>query len=444
MVSVFALLACGAANDRNNASGASGSEGADESATAADSAEGTGSATAASASGVDDNGGDLTGIPVKLDLGEVPDAPPTGCDGADGGGGGGGGGGNADLSYIWISNSSQGTISKIDTQSIVEEGRYIARDGSPLGNMANGYSDPSRTSVNLNGDVAVASRNGGLTKFWANTNDCIDSNGDAGIQTSTGANDILAWGMDDCRAWHLPLTCSSNRPVAWTRGIWNENACGYEDAKVWTVCDEQTLLVDGETGVIEETVPVPGGQYPFVYGGAADADGNFWGLDTGSSQIYRVDFDDLSVYTHALGPNGGYGITVDPMGRPWTCGGGGVARFDLDSESWQSAGSQGIGGCMTDGESLIWHSNPQGTLHGYDLETLALVETIALPEYVHGISVDFYGYVWGVSFAGNNAYRADPETDAVDQYGGLDGAYTYSDMTGFALSSAGGGGDPPG
>jgi hypothetical protein len=61
---------------------------------------------------------------------------------------------------------------------------------------------------------------------------------------------------------------------------------------------------------------------------------------------------------------------------------------------------------------------------------------------VHGISVDFDGKVWGVGFANSNAYRADPETDEVESYNQLVGAYTYSDMTGFALSTAGGGGIP--
>jgi hypothetical protein len=32
-------------------------------------------------------------------------------------------------------------------------------------------------------------------------------------------------------------------------------------------------------------------------------------------------------------------------------------------------------------------------------------------------------------------FRVDPETEVVDTYGGLVGAYTYSDMTGFGLSS---------
>jgi len=360
---------------------------------------------------------------IKLDLGTIPDAPPPVCGGA--------GSGDLELSYIWIANSAQGTISKIDTVTMEEEGRYQAK---PF----NG--DPSRTSVNLEGDVAVANRNGGVAKFWAKEEDCQNSNGQAGIQTSTGANDILPWGEDDCLAWYTDLVCSSNRPVAWTRGTFNEAECAYEDMKLWTVCDGETLLLDGETGAIEETIPVPGangGGWSFVYGGAADADGNFWGLDTGNSSLYRVDFATLDVQSWPLGPSGGYGITVDSVGRPWTCGGGGVSRFNIDSATWDSTGGfGGIGGCMTDGDQLIWHSNDFGTLLGFNIETLDVDEEIQLPEYVHGVSVDFQGKVWGVGFANNNAYRADPETDDVDTYSGLFGAYTYSDMTGFALARA--------
>jgi hypothetical protein len=372
--------------------------------------------------------------PPIYDVGSIPDAPDYSCQGK---GGGGGGPGMAQLSYIWIANSAQGTISKINTQTVEEEGRYYAK--------APGSGDPSRTSVNLNGDVAVANRNGGVAKFWANPAHCQDTNGTAGIQTSEGASDILGFQEDDCLAWYTPFSCSSNRPAAWTRGTWNEAVCGYVDAKLWTVCDNEAMLLDGETGEIEETIVIDGS--PFMYGGAADANGNFWGIDTsGGPRLIRIDGESFEL-TSYNGPGSGYGITVDPEGRPWFCGGGGVSRFNLEDSTWDTAGTTGgIGGCMTDGNDLIWHSdyNTSGMMRGYNIETLEVDETIQLPEYVHGVSVDFYGYVWGVSFAGNNAYRADPETDDVTTYNGLFGAYTYSDMTGHNLSTAGGGGVPQG
>lgn len=406
-------------SDGGTSSGSTGapSTSVDTSGSTAATSQGTGDATGmGSSSGSPGSEGP---DPIKLDLGVIPDAPPPVC--------GGEGNGDLQLSYIWIANSAQGTISKIDTTSMIEEGRYQARPFS---------GDPSRTSVNLAGDVAVANRNGGVTKFWANEDDCQNSNGVPGIQTSSGSADVRAWGDDDCMAWHTPLACSSNRPVAWTRGEFNEAECAFEGMQLWTVCDSQVLLLDGETGAIEETIIVPGG-FPFVYGGAADADGNFWGLDTGAGNLFRVDYQTLALQSWALPPSFGYGITVDPEGRPWVCGGGGVSRFNLDTSTWSSTGGSGIGGCMTDGDQLIWHSNDFGLLMGFNIETLAIDEQIQLPEYVHGVSVDFQGKVWGVSFAGSNAYRADPVTDTIDTYNGLFGAYTYSDMTGFALSSAG-------
>jgi hypothetical protein len=409
---------------------ASADAGAEGSTTAA---EGTGNASAGAEQGDDaddDDDGDDGPGPIVFDVLELPDAPEGGACGSMGGMG------DVELSYIWIANSQQGTISKIDTVTMVEEGRYQAKP-------ANG--DPSRTSVNLNGDVAVANRNGGVAKFWANTADCVDADGNGSIETSTGPGDVLPWNEDECLAWYTDFICGSNRPVAWTRGEWSAAACSYTDAKVWTVCDTNVMLLDGETGVVEETIPVPtGGFGTFVYGGAADANGNFWGLDTSGQQIFRVDGVDFSTVAFPLPASGGYGITVDPMGRPWVCGGGGASRFNLDTSTWDSTGAGGIGGCMTDGVSTLWHSNSGGTLLGFDIESLDVVEQIQLPEYVHGVSVDFYGNVWGVSFAGSNAYRADPATGQVDVYNGLIGAYTYSDMTGFALSSAGGGGVPTG
>ena len=69
-------------------------------------------------------------------------------------------------------------------------------------------------------------------------------------------------------------------------------------------------------------------------------------------------------------------------------------------------------------------------------ETLTVKTTLAVPQYVHGISIDFYGYVWGVSM-GSQAYRVNPMDASLLTFEGLVGAYSYSDMTGFALSNVG-------
>lgn len=351
---------------------------------------------------------------------------------------GGGKGGDDLLSYIWIANSSQGTVSKIDTQTMIEHGRYVVR--------ADAAGSPSRTSVSLLGNVGVANRLGGVTKIYGNPADCQESNGMPGIQTSSGGADVLPWGIEECVAWHTPLAYTSNRPMAWTQGERDESSCGYVNEKLWTAGangagSTQVLLLDGDTGVVEQIVDIPEVQSEIgLYGGAVDGEGNFWGIETGGARLVRVDRGDFT-YQLWAGPGASYGIAVDSMGRPWFCAGGGADRFDPVTQTWQSLPSPGgnqWGGCMTDGAGTLWHCrHSDATLVGIDTETLQIVQQIPLPAYAHGISVDFDGNVWAVGFMSNEAYRVDPTTGTIDTFSDLVAAYTYSDMTGFALSNAG-------
>jgi sugar lactone lactonase YvrE len=329
-------------------------------------------------------------------------------------------------------------MSKINTETMIEEGRYMVRpDGS---------GSPSRTTVNLSGDVAIAARSGGITKVWANTDQCEESNGQPGIQTSTGGNDVLAWDMEECRAWHTPMNYVSHRPMAWAAGKFNQKTCGYDDEMLWTSgsidwSSAEVLLVDGETGQVDETVVIPQQHASgYLYGGAVDGDSNFWGLQN-SSRILRVDREDFTISSWAIPGGPGYGIAVDAESRVWLCGGGHAQRFDPQTEQWQKTpgASTGIGGCMTDGETTLYHSKygQGGVMVAIDTETVTPIKEYIIPAYVHGVSVDFAGKVWGVTFGGSQAFRLDPETEQVDTFNGLVGAYTYSDMTGFALNSVG-------
>ncbi len=356
-----------------------------------------------------------------------PDDPVGGC---------GQGGGGAGFSYIWIANSAESTVSKINTQTLVEEGRYRVH---PLDD-----GNPSRTSVNLDGDVVVANRGGGLTKIIAEPERCPDA-----AETSTGPDDVRPW-TDGCIAWHTPFEYASQRPVAWTRGIFDPATCAHEGAKVWSAGTDgqnvfDVMLLDGETGVVEATVDLNAESISprnlGLYGGAVDADGNFWASHVDDGHLVRVDVEDFSIQAWPLpGQVESYGMTVDASGRPWLCGGRGVARFDPLSTSFDIELSVAVdgGGCMVDAENRLWvagKSSPD-TLVGIDVETLEPVRTLEVPGYAKGISIDFEGHVWAVE-QGSRAHRVDPDTGAVETVMGLNGAYTYSDMTGFALSNAG-------
>lgn len=363
------------------------------------------------------------GLP-KFDVGGIPDVSAS----CGGGGGGGGGGLGTDFSYLWVANSPEGTVSKINTQTLVEEGRYLARD--TLGS-------PSRTSVNLNGDVAVANRSGGVTMIRARLEDCINP-----ANTSTGPADVKAW-QDGCVAWYSPFAYSTQRPVAWTQGEFNDGTCRYENTKLWTAGAPssggimEVLLLDGETGVVEGSVStgVAANTYG-IYGAAVDADGNFWGSMLSQQTLFRVKKSDMTIQSWPMAASG-YGMTVDPKGRPWTCASQ-LARFDPVTELWDvvSPGAQG-GGCMVDADGILWVAGTGNRLLGVDMDTMATVADFGIPGYAKGISIDFEGNVWAVSQSAE-AWRVNPDTQMFDTFTGLNSPYTYSDMTGFALSQSDG------
>ncbi|KIG17661.1 Methionine ABC transporter ATP-binding protein [Enhygromyxa salina] len=375
---------------------------------------------------------------VKFDLTGIPDAGLGEC--------GVGGMGEGVLSYIWVANSSEGTISKIDTKTMVEEGRYITRP--------DGVGSPSRTSVNLAGDVAVANRVGGITKVYANHENCDEmQNGVPGLQTSTGKFDVLAWGQDDCVAWHTPINYTANRPAAWTFGTINEATCEVYDTKFWTGAstgagaNAHAMRLNGDTGEIEADILLPG----FVvngfgpYGGAVDPDENFWMISHSTgADLVRIDQGDLSVTVWDIPAQMfAYGFTIDEFGRPWIGGAGGsgiTLVFDPETEQFTTLPKAGLG-MGQDTNGIMWQAmfSSQNGVRGWDIETLQIVTEIDIPvSSSRGVSVDIDGFVWFIE-VGSRAFKIDPELETYEVYDGLNGAYTYSDMTGNALSIVAGG-----
>jgi len=438
-----AALACGDSGGGSGGASASEATGptslgstAGESTTATPTSTDTGaSASATSTVGGSTSpvsaGTDTTGVGPKFDLGTMPDVGSNGC-------GGDTGGNQPEFSYIWVANSGEGTISKIDTQTLVEQGRYRVRPDSA--------GSPSRTSVNLSGDVAVANRLGGVTKIYADIADCKESNGQPGIQTSNN-NLALAWGEEECVAWYTPFDFSTQRPVAWAPGTLNPATCKYENQKLWTAGGQNgagdSLVVhrlDGETGAVEDTIAMPDVFHGYfgAYGGAVNQTGDFWFITYDlPSTLVRVDAKTLA-YEKFTVPQGlcPYGFAVDSKGRPWTgsfCQAS--ARFTPETQTWDEFPVLGYG-LQQDADGRMWIADYAlpGT-RAIDAESLAILDTIPLNSgSVKGISIDFYGYVWVVDMS-QSAFRIDPDDHSVLSYDGLVGPYTYSDMTGWGLSN---------
>jgi hypothetical protein len=361
--------------------------------------------------------------PAKWDVLELPDAN-LGCST---------GGGSPEFSYLWAANSEQGTITKMDTKTVTEVGRYIVRPDS------NG--SPSRTSVSLSGHVAVANRNGGVTKIYADEQFCQESNGMPGIQTSH-SNQFLSWGIEECIAWYKPMIYVSQRPVAWGPGDFNQSNCQWENEELWTSATNGQIidvyLLDGDDGATKEMVAIQGvsPDYFGIYGGATDGNGDFWGSQLGWGKLIRVNRDDMTYDIWQTPQTGSwYGMTVDSEGFVWLCSDY-VGRFDPQTETWETKSVGGYTGCMADAgeDGLLWMSDGVGVI-GVNRDTL-LVEKQWQAAGSYGVSIDFEGYVWAVAY-GNTVSKIDPDTGQLWTYNGLVGAYTYSDMTGYALSNVG-------
>lgn len=471
LTSSLVLAACG--DSGGTSASATGGSGATTATTAAPtSSSGSGPTTGASASGTEgmtdshepgpttgasaSTTGDASGTSgtsdatgtsgttseLKLDVGTFPDLGPTEC-----------GCGKLEFSYIWIANAEQGTVSKIDTVTMTEVGRYITRP--------DGAGNPSRTSVSFYGDVVIANRHGGLTKIWARKSDCVEKNGIPGIQTSTGPNDVLPWGQDECVAWYTEFPTTNQRPVAWAQGVLNEDACAFEDAKVWTVTstipffpgvgafgsDVTVYRVSGDTGMIEDTLQIP--EFPGAqlgaYGGAVDQAGDLWFVPMGAvalppKLLAHVRYDDLSYEVIPI-PDSlqTYGIAVDTRGRIWVSStlGAGAGRYDPETQTWEvvSEPFTSIGGLAQGADGTIWVSSgaPTGGAIGFDPETMMKVAQVTLPgnPTVKGVAIDRDELLWLITET--TAYKFDAGLQSFQTYNGLTGPYTYSDMTGFQL-----------
>lgn len=373
---------------------------------------------------------------AKFDTLVVPDAGGMAC--------GGNGMGEPEWSYIWVANSGEGTISKINTITLMEEGRYRTR--------ADAGGSPSRTSVNLTGDVAVANRATGITKVVALPENCDEmNNGQPGLQTSSGKFDVLAWDQDDCVAWHTPFPGFNNqRPVAWTSGFLDVNTCEVVDQFVWTtvaVHSQASSLhvfrLNGDDGSVDEDIPIPeiGAGYFQGYGGAVDSMNNFWFITYDTDQLVKVDYETLDYTIYPVQPGCPYGFAIDSLDRPWTgdfCSGSGY--FDPMTEQWTVLNGMLGYGLQEDAEGVMWLGtfSPPG-LRGIDVATNQEVKWIHLPtNSSRGVSVDFEGFVWFVDME-QSAWKVDTDAETWESYSGLNGPYTYSDMTGYGLNLVSGG-----
>jgi len=363
---------------------------------------------------------------------------------------------NIEFPFIWIANSGEGTVSKLNTRTGCEIARY------------NVCSDPSRTAVDLNGNGIITCRGDGkVAKVAVFEQDCIDKNGNGAIDTSRDADgncridpsEMVAG--DECVLWIVqpdgPPTsgCGSfGNGCARAAGVDKEN-------NIWVGFWNSARLrrLSSVDGSVLQTITLS--RRP--YGLAIDQQGIIWFVsrDPSPHSLVKVDPASGEVGSWPVPGNYAYGMAIDPWGKVWVATGEsmGISRFDPVTNSWTNTWSWSERGRTRGVAIKILRNAPAGAVIGstvfvahhtwtcvlgryisvIDAKTLTPEEPIDLGDAVFGpvgVAVDSDGYLWSVNQCTNNASKIETETkQVIGTYPVGRSPYTYSDMTGYALKT---------
>ncbi len=332
-----------------------------------------------------------------------------------------------DLDHIWIANSKENTVSKLDTITGKEDARYRT------------CGDPSRTAVDLEGNCWVGCRGSGRATFIINEKkDCIDKNGNGKIETSFDTNgdgkistgEMLPYGKDECIKFDVKPT-----------GMKYTRAVGVNEKN-------EGLIGDWVTRHLRWMSPKDGKVLDIVnlgcspYGVAVDQKRDIWVAGRGCASILKVDPKTKKVTKYRphskFNP---YGINVDIYGKIWTgncCSHHAAYRFDPVTGKFSYVATKyRPRGIATSIDGYAYLANDiQNSVAIIDVKTMKNVGQISLGSgrFPIGMAVDYQGKAWAVNQQKGTATKIDPKTKKViGEYKVGKGPYTYSDMTGYTL-----------
>ena len=398
--------------------------------------------------------------------------------------------------YIWIAESANGSILKVDTQNKDASGEFatVARyftgpqrcddyntGGTGAKNDCGFYSfkegtDPSRTSVDVCSQTAfVANRNGGsVTAFASQESDCVDRNENGSIETSRGPDDILAWGEDECMKWHTELPGNHSH----IRAIAAQCIATIDDGRktfVWVGDDTSKTIwkLDGVSGEILLTINDPPARpYGFAF---CDQD-TLWisgrhgnGSEVGLGYVETeqcTSENDCSMGRVGIRNFASYGIACDFKNRVWMGGDSGkIVRYTPGATPGSGTadmidvGSGPVRGISTDERGFAYAArensrmvqvlgdfSPNNTSQGVAWTPIDDTDGRGM----WGSALDTTGQIWGVGIGASfgspsntrivtaitmksmSATLGDIEVTR-DARSGILGPYTYSDMAGGGL-----------
>lgn len=370
---------------------------------------------------------------------------------------------------MWIANAGEDTVSKWDTNTNKELARYRTWFG-PAGyqgyynHVGNEYAGaaPSRTCVDLQGNVFVANRHfdnrpADVVKIFAN--DWIDRNGNGVMDTSNDTNNDGAISLSEM----LPMNDTSNNGIidpneiqderiAWVVSVGPAGGLGRSlsiapNGDIWLgLYNSQTYYrlsgVDGSivAGPINVSPNTP-------YGSLVDGNGILWGASL-STNLLRLDTNTygVTVYDHgAYGYDYGIALGTDEHGHTmvYQAEYGNYRtyiQFNSSSETFSNPASLYYSclGIATDSKGNILASNRDtgGVSKFYPDGTLIWSAAAQVAAEARGTVVDSNDDVWVIHRTANKLTKFDGTNGVpLGIFNSGYGPYTYSDATGLGLRS---------
>lgn len=376
------------------------------------------------------------------------------------------------LPYLWPANHTANSISKFNTVSTKEEGRYWVG------------ANPSRTAVDLEGNVWVGGRDDGrVTKILWDVSSCPESNGIPGVQTShidgSGTTVQINSAADPFADECVVFSAVTNPSFPTIRGM----AVG-NDGRVWIGYSNGGIQsIDPDTFALGPHIPMTEiplwqpddkGVYKPVSGQKVAVQGVYGLIVDSRGILYVAPYNSrnyLAAYNtrteqwigaYQKDGNCSYGITVDGKNRVWIGGYpacSGVQMYDPKTQKITSflvpvgvnptptstsavtiverGGPGGAGSMLTTGVVVepatgnVWTSFYQagytgrlvvnesnyassiwhfiGTSH-QDTPPYALLPGEASGD-LRGVGFDVNGYAWTLGLGSDRVYKLDPATN---------------------------------
>ncbi len=340
------------------------------------------------------------------------------------------------LPFIWVPNSNDGSISKVDTISGNELGRYRTGPGS---------GSPSRTTVDLQGNCWVGNRNTGtVVKVGLLENgQCVDRNKNGKIDTSTGSN-LMAWGQDECVLLEVSLskgnevTCTVGQQCP-SNGSGPRGIAIDANNNLWAGTYNQSMYyqINGANGAILKKIDVSPHR---PYGGIVDKNALLWSADL-SGNVLRLNTATGAFNQIQLAGSQAYGMGLNRDGRLYVSGWCSNKLMMINTSFGTVAWSKDTGDSCSRGVAVtndgdVWVANSgSNTVSRWSADG-AKKATIKGFQHPTGVATDANGKVWVVDYSSSNIYRINPASNSVELTKAVAGPhYGYSDMTGIVSRS---------